>query len=490
MIMRNLAGLKEQIRSLSTSLDNARNTGNSVAADTIQVELTKKTAVFQKFQKLLSMCRSGVSVRSRPAAPTGSQAQTQNQIPDTSVASRAGPEVLLIPSETQHLGSALSPEEKGMDTSGAVSMNSTHFMTAPPGPTPTVPLTVPPTRVPVTNPAMNAVRMQKERARSMAGSVHPQGGDQPTQDGKVLQTVVWQGSLSWNGVSAGGRKEITAFVVAATSKPGNSHSETWPKVLQLVPTRDPAVPFQELQAWIQRTGPVMCTIAAQPDVADPKGNELALRMLFNLLSSRNIYAAAAWALPSGDRKNNVLFIPMQSGIAAAFFPLTGIPDTPKGAMAQGISGLFPASLTKDILARLHTAPPEQREMMLAHFKQQQLQQQHQQQQHQQALVNASNLGGQGMNNALLAMKAPHQVQQQSQGAEFAFTNVPNYGGMSMVQSAGIGLQQQQQKQVQATMMRMAPMGNISPEMMQSFMQHNTDGNLGMPGVDEAYSSIG
>jgi hypothetical protein len=197
------------------------------------------------------------------------------------------------------------------------------------------------------------------------------------------------------------------------------------------------------------------------------------------------YATAAWALPSGEQSNNVLFFPMPGGLAGAFFPLMGIPEVPKGAGGHPVGG--PNSLPQEVaLARLQAMSPEQREMVMAQIKRQrelQLQQQ------QQALANNNNNnnnggggpsgnGGGGVHGMFGINMMAQQRQQQAQHGDVGFGGgVPNYGGGGMNMMNGMGMGQQ------GGMMNagMRVPSNINPEMMQSFMQRNSDGSSGMTG---------
>ena len=183
------------------------------------------------------------------------------------------------------------------------------------------------------------------------------------------------------------------------------------------------------------------------------------------------YATAAWTLPSGEQSNNVLFFPMPGGLAGAFFPLTGIPEVPKAGGGHPVTG------SQEALARLQAMSPEQREMVMAQLKRQR----EMQLQQQQVLANNNNNGGGGPNgngggggHGMFGMNnMMAQQRQQNQHGDIGFGGgVPNYGGgMNMM---GMG----QQGMMNAGMR--VP-SNINPEMMQSFMQRNSDGSSGMTG---------
>lgn len=195
------------------------------------------------------------------------------------------------------------------------------------------------------------------------------------------------------------------------------------------------------------------------------------------------YATAAWTLPSGEQCNNVLFFPLPGGLAGAFFPLTGIPEVPK-AGGHPVAGLN--SVPQEALARLQAMSPEQREMVMAQIKRQRELQLQQQQQ--QALANNNNgVGGPSSNGGggvhgmfgmnMMAQQRQQQQQQQIQHGDLGFGGgVPNYGGgMNMMNGMGMG----QQGAMMNAGMRVP--SNINSEMMQSFMQRNSDGSSGMTG---------
>jgi len=255
--------------------------------------------------------------------------------------------------------------------------------------------------------------------------------------------------------------------------------------MTLMPAREPAVPLQDLQSWIKRHHPVLCTFAPQMhNILDPAGNEANFKNLATLLLTRNAYAVVAWTLPSGDQGNNILFFPVNgASLVGACFPVTGIPDMPKASHSNPLP-LDPNN--PELRARLNAMTSEQREAFINQVKQQRAL--HLQRQ----AMMAQGIGGPGnnpgANNALTAMNAMsmgHQNQQppQQQHTDMAFGgNVHpsgNYGGMGMMNTMAIG---QQQAMMSASMPRPVNTGmrnpippNINYEMLQSFMQRNPDG---------------
>lgn len=122
------------------------------------------------------------------------------------------------------------------------------------------------------------------------------------------QVPVWQGALRWNGIGQTGKKEVGCNVVVMSMSPhewcvffGNSylicacaltvrcddsHAETWPQSLQLVPT-EADMPMQDLQPWLKRVQPTLCMFQLQnASSAEPKGNEQYYRALVGMLTSR------------------------------------------------------------------------------------------------------------------------------------------------------------------------------------------------------------
>jgi len=228
MLMANMAGLREQIRSLSASLDNARNTGNATLAQSIQQELNKKKGMYQKFEQVLAVWNNKAPAHAKAQAQALQAAlQTRVQNQETSTAGpsdqKAAPSFLPDPVPS----TAAPPEESRRDgqdagqssqsqtpnTSGPLTTASQSRVPAPPG----------------TNPVMAGQihKMVQQLTRPLEGlaqhpslpqnvETKPAGAAQP-REGPGASQPVWHGSLSWNGMSPLGRKEMTAFVVASTS---------------------------------------------------------------------------------------------------------------------------------------------------------------------------------------------------------------------------------------------------------------------------------
>ena len=66
----------------------------------------------------------------------------------------------------------------------------------------------------------------------------------------------------------------------------DSHADTWPQSLQLVPT-EADMPMQDLQPWLKRVQPALCMFQLQNAASsEPKGNEQYYRALVGMLTTR------------------------------------------------------------------------------------------------------------------------------------------------------------------------------------------------------------
>ena len=157
--------------------------------------------------------------------------------------------------------------------------------------------------------------------------------------------------------------------------------------------------------------------------------------------------------------------------------MKGIPEIPR-AVGHPLNSLPP-----EAIAKLQAMSPEQREKMMTQIKLKHQRELHLQQQQKQAMVNNNGAGGpsgsggagvHGMFGMNMMAQQRQQQQQQVQHGDLGFGGgVPNFGGgMNMI---GMGQQ--------GTMMNagMRVPSNINQEMMQSFMQRNSDGSSGMTG---------
>ncbi|KAF8070194.1 hypothetical protein FPV67DRAFT_1486597 [Lyophyllum atratum] len=491
--------LDDQMRVVTLSLQNAKASGNGPLVETLQDDLAMKRVLSEKLKAaFITMSKNNASSQT----PAQSQIQDQNAIqsqglpiPGPSMP-KTLPEAAHPPSQPE---ARLDPQALAAQLGHkrtASGSGSVPGMTQPRPPMP-----------PTQNAAMVAQiqKMEQQRARAMQPSQNmagpsnmdvksnmpiqqPQAG--PSSDPRITgkgPSPIWQGTISYSGTDQlGNKKETTVWVVASTPNVAESRVETWPASMSLVPAREPSVPLPDLQAWIKRQGPALCTFAPQKhsNIADPQGNETNYKNLATLLLNRNAYAVAAWTRPSGEQGNNILFFPVSSGsLAGACFPVTGILEMPRSSqLMPNLLGLDPNN--PEFRARMSAMTPEQREQFMKHVQQQKVL--HMQRQ----AMMAQGVGGPGNNpgtNNALAMNAmnmashnPSQSQQQHADMAFGGNVHPsgNYGGMGMMNTMGIG---QQQAMMAAGMPRPPNNGmrnpippNINYEMLQSFMQRNLD----------------
>jgi hypothetical protein len=248
--------------------------------------------------------------------------------------------------------------------------------------------------------------------------------------------------------------------------------------------------MDDLQEWIKRHKPVLSTILAQARTVDPKVNDSYYRSLMQLLVSKNLYAVAAWTLPSGAQENNVLVFPVGvAGLVGAFFPLTGIPDLPKSTNppqvpAQLLAQLPPQfrNLQPHIIAQLQSMPTQQRNQYLHQIlasRHQQLQQQraqHQQQQFQQHQAQDSTSAGP---NAFNFNAPPQGIFPNNVNNAFALMggNQPP-GGMNLNLNMPQGAAANNFQRSISGMQAPGAMGFVSTEMLESFMHRTAEGNGG------------
>ncbi|KAF5359258.1 hypothetical protein D9756_003239 [Leucocoprinus leucothites] len=178
----------------------------------------------------------------------------------------------------------------------------------------------------------------------MAANTKAQPSGNPSQ---IQPILVWEGALSFSGTgSDGNKKEVRTRVSASSSNASNSHSDTWPPSMILLPAQTPAVNIPDFQDWIRRTKPVLCTFKART-----QEDETNYSMLVSVMSTKRIYATASWQLPNGTIKENVLVFPINNmGLCGAFFPLSGIPEMPKPTPT--ITGPHIPAAILDLVAQL------------------------------------------------------------------------------------------------------------------------------------------
>ncbi|KAJ7037760.1 hypothetical protein C8F04DRAFT_1091448 [Mycena alexandri] len=184
---------------------------------------------------------------------------------------------------------------------------------------------------PLINQQMQKMIEQKERARQNTAAI------------KQNSMPVWQGLMTWSGVNpAGGAREVSSFVIASSPSREACHAETWPKSLTVSFTEKPAVSIRDLQVWMKRVEPVLCTFRANPLAENAVHNEMAYKALVAMLIQKNLYYVASWTLPNGKHSNNVLFFPVHNaGLVGAFFPLNGIPEFPQELPGNNPPSIIP-----------------------------------------------------------------------------------------------------------------------------------------------------
>ncbi|KAI0059205.1 hypothetical protein BV25DRAFT_1993731 [Artomyces pyxidatus] len=209
---------------------------------------------------------------------------------------------------------------------------------------------------------------------SSFNSEQSQQAQQPQPQQQQIKTppVHWRGVLSWTGVDTNSneKKEVRAEVVA-TAQPthGNLMANTWPPMLLLTPSREPAVPLPELEEWLRKHSPAICQLESAPSTLPAHYNQL-----IHLLKDKNMYALASWNIPGKGRVPTMLIAPFgENGLLAAVFPTTGIPDYPKPKNPT----MSYAALLSRLPEQVRNLPLEQRNslvMQLLHKRQQSMQQ--------------------------------------------------------------------------------------------------------------------
>ncbi|KAF8149812.1 hypothetical protein B0H34DRAFT_731258 [Crassisporium funariophilum] len=305
---------------------------------------------------------------------------------------------------------------------------------------------------------------------TMGSGYNAAPGPAPNSQQPSNMVAVWSGPLTWTGQGTLGKKEVTTYVVASTSNPAASHADTWPKTLSLMPTREPLVSAQDTQTWIKRWNPVICMLHVQPGGPDSKTNQQNYESLVEVLTIRKVFATAAWTTPSGVQANNVLFFPSSSkAIVGAFFPIAGIPEMPKA------SAPVPFNIPPMMLAQLQQMSQEQRETFmtkLALHRRQQLAQQQQVVNQQQHMLSQNQDAGGGV------PFHPNTHPPDNHGNMNASMGMmANQGGPGMGVGPLPGLPPSPNNNVNVPG---GVQGNLSYEMLQSFMQRNADGGVNMP----------
>ncbi|KAF8899876.1 hypothetical protein CPB84DRAFT_1779598 [Gymnopilus junonius] len=194
-------------------------------------------------------------------------------------------------------------------------------------------------------------------------------GAQSEQSINVKKNVpVWNGFLIWNGQGpAGEPKEVRTQVIASSGNPSFCRADTWPQNMTLAPG-GPQVSREELQGWMKRHQPGLCTFRVAPNAPDYKTHESHYVSFVQLLTMKGIYATAAWPTPKGPQTKNALIFPIGTGLAGVFFPLTGLPELPKPAIPPATSlNTHPSMVAQ--MQNLNNLSQQQREILMAQLHQ-------------------------------------------------------------------------------------------------------------------------
>ncbi|KAF9463838.1 hypothetical protein BDZ94DRAFT_1257562 [Collybia nuda] len=499
--------IEEQVKNLQQSIQEALTAGNTTLAETLRQDWMNKKALHAKFKNAIALFNQKMQMQAQAqasntniASSSNTNTAPQNLTPNTNPNPNPTQDVLSsapLPnpqSTSPNMGGPLHDQaftqhmrERPLSNTNRIAssnvINAQMQKLLEDQQRRTGPL--------ATHPGMNSHNSLGSSPVSLSGlnmgrpppqpSENP-GGMAPKTQGQG--TVIWQGTLSWSGQGAMGKKEMGTYVVASTTSPPPHYVETWPTNLALVPVRRPVVSMPDLQAWMKQHKPLLCTFAAHPNNAqDRQTNDANYKTLVQLLSTKNMYAAAAWTRLSGDQGNNVLFFPINNlGLVGAFFPLTGIPDFPK-SLAHPQPNSQPAmSLPPELIERMRSMTQEQRETVFTQLRKQQMQ----------ARMNAAAAGmntntnnPNGNVNAMGLIHGQHQDMGSTSGSvggsPAMFSGSPalgTYGGMGMMNTMGMVptsvLSGSLPRSVSGgTMFRNA---DVSHEMMQSFIQRNQGGN--------------
>lgn len=68
----------------------------------------------------------------------------------------------------------------------------------------------------------------------------------------------------------------------------DSHADTWPKALSLVPTRELGLSNNDIQIWLKRFRPALCHLQVQPRGQESKVNQSNYESLIQLLVDKKL----------------------------------------------------------------------------------------------------------------------------------------------------------------------------------------------------------
>ncbi|KAK0450014.1 hypothetical protein EV421DRAFT_1295977 [Armillaria borealis] len=318
-----------KMRELNKAMVEARNRGENKRAEAIHQEMTKRLPQHTKLRQVVfTMLKAPQMAAMRQQLMQGQQLANQGN-PGSATANLATPSLKVpqgsspaqgstaafppndganlpannfVPPQGMHVRSLSNPGEVGqgfnaarmqMSPSAAAQMQKVieqqnrtgqpppqHLGAGPSKSSPNMMANMPPGSI-TSTPPMNVMTV---------GDHPPSNAAQPpqSQPQQPVKTPVWQGTLRWSGVDANGKREMQVHVVAFAQNPAECHANTWPSSFMLTPTAQSAVSTQDLQVWVKKTQPALCTFAAQPRIADPKSNELHYRSLITLLLNKKV----------------------------------------------------------------------------------------------------------------------------------------------------------------------------------------------------------
>ncbi|KDR79053.1 hypothetical protein GALMADRAFT_244803 [Galerina marginata CBS 339.88] len=495
MLIDRLRGASEQLQQLESAISAAKSEGKAELAETLMQEYTAKKDHHIKVTKALSeqfiaakaaqASAQGFPQREAVAPPFGlNNALSTGNLPSTSSNLSVGSDIAQMQhsrslSETTFPTNNTTPAQSNAAFSNVAQNMSAQIQRIAEQQPPRVrPGHVPSHSlggIPNQNIASAAARPEASSTHFNNAAAGPGHLPQPESAGNTNQTVaVWSGSLNWSGQGTTGRKEVRAYVIASTANASVCHANTWPKAFTLVPTKEPEVSMTDLQAWLKQHKPALCTFQVQNNIPDAKTNENNYRSLVQLLTIRKMFATAAWTTPSGGQTKNVLVFPVGSGLAGAFFALTGLPELPKPMSAGPVNPGPVFNIPPAMLAQMRELNPEQRNTIMAELhrrRQQQMLAQQQQQQQQQFSHN------QDVNGTVPFAPTLHPPNHANMNAvlNMMTTQAPSASTIPM-------------NTTQPTFPNTLPRPGLNPsggvqgvsyEMMQSFVQRNADGNVNM-----------
>ncbi|KAJ7605535.1 hypothetical protein DFH06DRAFT_257762 [Mycena polygramma] len=346
-----LRATEQSVRQLAASLAEARQKGDAQLVEQLMPQWTEKSATYMKLKHTLHAFQQraayqamanqqGQAAQAQANANTNAQRQGQMGQPGQQGQGQGLPQ-----GQPGHApqGQMVQQDDDDVQMSGPDSSGGNNMMASqPPIPQgnaeapghmrslsgggqarPTMPMNPGAMGTsPMMNQQMQKMIEQQERSRQNTAQPQPKQNNSP---------AVWQGRMSWSGTTpAGGPREVATFVIANSATPEACHAETWPTHLVLTIAEKPAVSLRDLQIWMKRVDPAVCTFRPNPTAENSPHNEMAYKALVAMLMTKKLYFVVSWTLPNGKTSNNVLLFPVHNaGLVGAFFPMTGIPDMPQ-----------------------------------------------------------------------------------------------------------------------------------------------------------------